>query len=274
MNANCLKSQAEKGFLSEIGVCTRLENVPLLKKHGYNYFEASVGPFTKPGKPESDFLAHLETLKQINMHLPAFRSFLPGSLKTIGEQVDVDKILAYSEIVFKRVQISGAKTIVFGSGDSRKIPDGFEKSKATAQFVDLLKRMGPLAAKYDIVIAVEHLNSGETNFINTLAEGLEIARQANHPNIQVLLDVYHMMRENDPPEVILKAGSMVNHTHIAEKEERMWPGKRQQDFRPYLEAIRKINYKGRMSLECGWENMDEQLPIALDFLRKQIADVA
>jgi len=41
------------------------------------------------------------------------------------------------------------------------------------------------------------------------------------------------------------------------------------DFKPYLSALKKINYKGRVSLECRWKNMETELPVAVKTLQEQ-----
>jgi hypothetical protein len=38
--------------------------------------------------------------------------------------------------------------------------------------------------------------------------------------------------------------------------------------------LKKIGYKGGISIECRWESLEKQLPAAVDFLKKQIAEVA
>lgn len=76
--------------------------------------------------------------------------------------------------------------MVFGSGGSHKIPEGFNPDTARTQFISLLGKLGPVAQKYDVVIVLEPLNSGETNFINSVGEGGSIVREVNHPNIRLL----------------------------------------------------------------------------------------
>ncbi len=54
--------------------------------------------------------------------------------------------------------------VIFGSGGSRKLRDGWPVEKANVQFVALLKKMGPIAQKYGVTVALEQLNSGECNY--------------------------------------------------------------------------------------------------------------
>ena len=84
--------------------------------------------------------------------------------------------------------------------------------------------MAPLAEKYGITIAVEPLNRGETNFINSLAEGVEIIEAVKSPRVRLLCDIYHMLKEDESPDEIVKYGKHIVNCHIAEKEKRTPPG--------------------------------------------------
>ena len=191
----------------------------------------------------------------------------------MGADIQHEKILIFAETAFRRARQCGIQTIVFGSGKSRKIPDGFALETAKAQFIELLKQMSVIARKYRIIISLEPLNRKETNFINTLTEGIEIIKTVNHPNLKLLVDIYHMLQEDESAEEIIKAGNLVCHCHIAEKENRTPPGTAGDNFKPFLTALKQIHYRGKISFECRWQNMAEQLPEAVKELRTQISEI-
>ena len=178
--------------------------------------------------------------------------------------------MEYAETAFRRAKISGVEIIVFGSGRSRQIPKGFSREEAIQQFIKLCSQIGPVAAKYGVTIVIEPLNKTECNFINSVAEGGEIVKDINHPNIMLLADIYHMKMEEEKPESILKYGYLLRHTHVAEKEGRAAPGVHGDDFSPYFEALKEIKYKGRISIECQWKDMDSQALTSINTIRKQI----
>jgi sugar phosphate isomerase/epimerase len=76
-----------------------------------------------------------------------------------------------------------------------------------------------------------------------------------------------MMRENEGPEALIEARSYLVHCHIAELKDRTAPGMAGDDFRPYLDALKKIGYQGGISIEGSWKS--EDLPKALLVLREQ-----
>jgi sugar phosphate isomerase/epimerase len=266
-------ASVEGVFLEQIGVCTSLANHELLQKFGYSFIEENLQGFLIPFEPHESFISKLELLKSSGLPVKAVNVFLPGSLKSVGPDIAFDDIVAYADTAFRRAEMAGIQTVVFGSGGSRRIPDGFDKQVAEQQFVELLKRLGPVAAKYNVFIAIEPLNRGEVNFINTVAEGLELVNAANHPNIRLLCDFFHMLREDEPADHIIQAAGYIQHVHVAEKAERTPPGVAGDDFKPYIRALKKIGYSGGISVEARWSDFEKEIPIAIEALRKQINEV-
>jgi len=200
-----------------------------------------------------------------------FNIFLPRELKAVGDHTKHEEIVKYASVAFERAEKVGAGIIVFGSGGSRAIPDGFDRAKAKEQFIQLCKLLAPLAAAHKITLAVEQLNKEECNFINTMRESAEMVAGVNHPNLKMICDIYHALRENDPASELVRFKDEVVHCHIAERQERTPPGVKGDDFTPYLSVLRKIKYKGRISLECRWKNIETELPIAVKTLQNQFA---
>lgn len=264
--------RADGAFLSDIGVCTSLSNHALLRESGYAFVEESVGGLLVPDQPEEKFREKLQILKTASLPVPVCRIFLPGSLPCVGPAVKQDALMTYAETVLRRAGEAGVLTIVFGSGGSRRIPDGFDPGKAREQLIDFLRQMLPIAAKHRVTLALEHLNRGETNMINRVRQAFEIVEAIDHPNLKILVDIYHMLRENEAAEEILRAGRYVHHCHIAEPEKRAAPITMKDDFRPYFSALKKAGYRGRLCIEAGWGDLATELPLALEVLRRQIAE--
>jgi len=249
------------------GVCTSFANSDILKKYGFTYVEGSVGRDLKPGSPEAEFSKKLKEFDTCRLPVIACNGFLSGTLKVTGPDARPDTVLRYAEVAFRRAQKLGIRFIVFGSSGARSIPDGFDPKLARAQFISLLKEMGPIARKYGVIVAIENLQKSETNFINTVGEALEIAKEADHPNIRLLADIFHMMRENEGPEALVRAKKYLVHCHIAELKDRTAPGMAGDDFRPFFAALKKIGYHGGISIEGSWKA--ENLPKAFEVLKEQ-----
>ena len=262
------------GFAPKIGVCASVVNAALAKSAGCAYVEESVRSFLVPERPEAEFQEKLGLLDGSPLPVLACNGFLPEALKSVGPGARHEEIIAFAETAFRRAKRAGVTHIVFGSSGSRNIPEGFSRAEARRQFVRLLERLGPVARTYGIVVAVEPLRRAECNFINTVAEGAAIVREAGDPSIRLLADIYHMLCEDEGPESLLAAGPLLAHCHIAEEEGRAAPGVHCQDFTPYLEALRRTGYAGAISFEGRFSDLAAELPAAVRALEAQIARVA
>ncbi len=261
-------------FLSGIGICASLGDATALAAAGCDFIEEGVRRLLVPDGPDNAFTAKLSELIKSPLPVPACNGFIPGTLKAVGPQADPESIAAYAGTAIRRAGLAGITTIVWGSGESRRIPEGFAKARAEEQFRALARRVAELAGRSEVVLALEPLQSSETNFINNLAEGAALVKAVGHPSFRLLADLYHMARESETPESINRAGRLIHHCHIAEKDKRTPPGTAGDDFRPFLKALNRIGYRGRMSLECRWDNLAREAPGAIAALRKQIDESA
>ena len=272
--AACLPSfsfgESKKKNALTIGLCGSWTNSALAKQAGCSYIEAGVANLLMPDKTDSEFKKQFDSLAATQpLRVACLNVFLPKELKSVGDRADHEAIVKYASVAFQRAQIVGAKIIVFGSGGSRTVPEGFDRATAKQQFITLCGRLAPMAAKNNITLAIEQLNQTETNFINRLEESAEIVETVHHPNLKMMCDIYHALKENDPATELVRYQAHLVHCHIAEKQERTAPGVMGDDFRPYFNALKKINYNGRVSLECKWKNMEVELPVAVKAMQGQ-----
>ncbi len=251
-----------------IGCCGGIEERDMLRKTGYDFIECPVG-IVEPGKGEEEFKTIKNQLKDTNLLFYAFNIFIPGDLKITGPEVDFLALEDYVEIVLSRVQSLGGKVIVFGSGGARRVPEKFSRVDAWMQIKRFLEMVADKAGQYNITIAIEPLRSEETNIINTLEEGLQMAREVNRAEIRVLVDLYHMVQENEPFEHIKDAGELLVHVHVADTG-RFYPGSGDYDYDTFLEMLSDINYDGGISIECNWDNKEDEVKKALSFLKNKV----
>ena len=112
-----------------------------------------------------------------------------------------------------------------------------------------LKKIGSHLEKKNIRLGIEPLNRYETDFINTVDEGLELCRLVNHPHIGLLLDVYHMnIEEKNMIESIKRASNKIFHFHVAEND-RGIPGTGTLNFKEIFKTLISIGYNKNVTLE-------------------------
>jgi len=257
-----------------IGIVQNIENDSLLQRYGYRYLVESVGKLISPRTvTDEQFQSNVLKIKDLRVPMYAFNIFIPGELKIVGPDVNEAALLTYVEKVFQRCQAAGVNRIIWGSGGSRRVPEGFDRTKAKEQFVSMAKKIADKAGHYNITLALENLNSTETNFITTVEEALDIIKKVDNKNLRLCVDIYHMLKEGEPPSSILKTKGYVIYCEVAEKEGRTPPGVQGDDFRPYFSALKQVGYNDKIMIECRWENVAAQGEMAFQKLRTQIQDV-
>ena len=249
-----------------VGVCSSIANAVKIEEAGGAYLEGNVQKFLVPDRDDAEFEKNLASLKDSPIPMYAFNGFLPKEIVVTGENANPEAAIAWAAVAIPRAKKSGAKYIVFGSAESRRLRDGFPKEKADEQFVALLKEMGKIAAENGITVVVEPLQYNECNYINKVSEGLEIVEKTGHPNIMCLADIYHMLAVGEDAGVLVdgvRSGKIV-HVHVAELQDRAAPGTHNDpNILPYYRALKEAGYKGGISIECRWKDFDTQIAPAI-----------
>jgi sugar phosphate isomerase/epimerase len=144
----------------------------------------------------------------------------------------------------------GGKILVLGSPKQRSLVEGQTQAGARQRAVDLLGSVMDQAGALGLTICLEPLSPVETDFINTVAEGMEIVRQVNHPSLKIHLDVKAMCSEPTPvPDVIRSVrADDIGHFHVNDAN-LYGPGMGDVDYGPIAEAIRDVGWDKWLSVE-------------------------
>jgi sugar phosphate isomerase/epimerase len=257
----------------QIGFCTDPATLATLpSRPDCDFIEGHVVNFLAPEAPDADFAPRVAAVRACGFPMPAANVLLPAALKVVGPEIDYVRLDRYATTVFRRAKELGMTLIVFGSAGARMVPEGFSSVKAFEQYVDVLRQFGPLAEENGVTIVVEPLNRGECNLVNTILEGAEAVRRANTRGVQLLVDLFHMLRNGESPDDITKVGGLIRHAHLAENEDRAPPGTHGEDFRHFLRALRRTGYNHRLTLEPTWTDLPRQVGPALAETRRQLQD--
>jgi D-psicose/D-tagatose/L-ribulose 3-epimerase len=249
------------------GICGGPEISPVALEAGFDYLELNAQSHLKGEADEAIFQPILEQIKNCGIPCLAANVFVPGHLKITGPEVDFPRLTHYVSVVMNRAERAGIRAMVFGSGGARRIPDGFDYSQAYSQLVEFGRMVGSIAADHGVTIAVEPLNRGETNVLNSVREGYEYVKDVNHPSFRLLVDAYHWAKENEPATDIIAAGPWLAHAHIATYANRLSPGAEDCDFKPFFTALKQAGYSLRLSVEAGWRDLPNQAASALKHLK-------
>jgi len=244
-------ARAERPALfSAIGITAGIDRAAELKALGAEFIVESAAEFLIPFSSDAAFAANKAKALTAPLPVRGCNSFLRDpALICVGPKADHPRVLAYAQTAFARLQQIGGEYIVFGSNSARRIPDGWSKTQADAQFIALLREMAPIAQRHGITVGVEMQQRKECNYLNFLEEVVNVVAPVDHPNIRVLADLFHMRVMGDTPRQLEQAMRWVGVVELAERAERTLPGVAGDDFRPYFTALARGGYRGLVDIE-------------------------
>ena len=239
---------------------------------GADYIEFTVSAVAPEGSP-AEFEQLQSALSGAALRAEAFNSFIPGHHPITGPAVNLAAGLKYCQVALQRCKAVGADVVVLGSGRARRIPDGFERATAEAQFVKFCQELDPIADAIGIDIAIEPLNTKEDNLINTVSAGAKLVDTIGRKRIQLLADLYHMSEDKEPVANVAAAGSRLIHTHLADLG-RVAPGYAQgeEDFLGFFKNLKKAKYDQRCSFEGKFDSVEKQTKPLVDLMKKRWAE--
>ena len=129
------------------------------------------------------------------------------------------------------------------------IEDGINRAEAEEWTIDCLRKCTEFAKEYNIGVTLEPVNRYESNFINTLNEGIEFIKRVGASNLGLLADTFHMnIEEVSIYDSIIQAKDYITHVHFADSN-RWAPGCGHLNFAKIVQTLKKINYQGYVSAE-------------------------
>jgi sugar phosphate isomerase/epimerase len=144
----------------------------------------------------------------------------------------------------------GGKVLVLGSPKQRSLVEGQTKEGAWKRAAELLSSVMDKAAKLDLCICLEPLSTKETDFINTVAEGMQMVRQINHPNMKIHLDIKAMCSEGTHVPDIIRSVKAEDIGHFHVNDSNLYgPGMGDVDYAPIAEAIKDVGWDKWLSVE-------------------------
>lgn len=140
--------------------------------------------------------------------------------------------------------------MVFGSPLQRGTTGGATREEATARFTEGLAAVAPQAEARGVKILVEPLPANQTDVVGSLAEAAAIVRQVGSPAIQTMFDTHNAVDETEPHAVLVERYfDLIRHVHVNETDGGHC-GTGDYEFGPVLEALKRLDYQGWVSLEA------------------------
>ena len=197
-----------------------------------------------------------------------FSGLLPEDLPIVGPAVDHERLRRYLHRAFTAMWALGGVLVVLGVGPSRRVPEGFPRERATAQFAEALAFIAEEADRNGLDMVLDPLNRAETNLLVRLDDCRQFLAKHDLAEVGLLADSYHLLAEDETLAAVEACASLIDHAHIADSE-RLPPGRGEFDFAPFFGALRGIGYDARISLKCLWRDFEREAAPALEFVKQQ-----
>jgi len=112
-----------------------------------------------------------------------------------------------------------------------------------------LKEIGDYAADFGLSWNMEVVNRFESYMLNTAREAAELVRMSGSPNVNILLDIFHgMIEEDDLAEAVRVAGDRLGHYHMGSNN-RKPPRPGFLPWKEVVQALKDIGYDKCISFE-------------------------
>lgn len=249
------------------GCCigTSLERIALLREAGFDYAEVEIKNIVKLS--DDDFAVYLQKAQDIGLPIESGYMYLADGMFVNRLQADPDALRRYCEKAAERCHALGIQTIVYGSGASRRIPEGLTPAQVFEDIAAFLRDIAaPSVAPYGIPIAIEPLEKKGGDLIHTVSEAKQLSDAVGNPLVRCLADLYHMYKEDDPMSAITDCGDKLLHAHVAEPVGRVYPRRDDGfDLTPFLRALLQAGCP-RVSVEAETPEDDRFLDAAKEAL--------
>ena len=251
----------------KLGMCADITRINEVADIGFDYIEPALSKIA--AMTDDEFARAVALADDSSIKAEAFNVMLPGEIKIVGDEVNAQAIHEYLDRALPRAKRLGCKVVVFGSGRSRGVPEGFDTGVAWRQIGNFLRMAQRHALENDIVIAIEPLRNVECNIINYVSEATLMASLIQMSQIGVLGDTYHMAMGGESFSSLKMAGQLLKHIHVANAIGRVFPkpgdGERSADL---FKALKEANYQGRVSVEGGCKDFASEAPLAYKALNE------
>lgn len=171
------------------------------------------------------------------------------------------------------------------------LSDPENKARRFEKAAQSLGEIGRFAADYDLSWNMEVVNRFESYLVNTAEEGRALAEASGSGNINILLDIFHgMLEEDDLAQAVRTAGNRLGHYHVGSNNRKL-PRPSFQPWKEIAAAMKEVGYNKSISIEplvhtggsvalsggnvwremlpAGWDDtmLDDMLKDSLAFLK-------
>ncbi len=205
----------------------------------------------RPEDIDIDLVTRL--MAKYNLHVPTLGTGMSATEEglTFSDSNSSVRARAVARVgAYARLASEIGSAVTIGSMNGKiGLCDPDERPIRRQQALDCLAEVCQDARRLGVLILLEPLNRYECDYLNTLADGMTVAREVASDNLRLLADTFHMnIEEADLVASLKAAGPLIGHVHLADTN-RQAPRHGHLDVASVLRALAEIEYQGCLSFE-------------------------
>lgn len=220
---------------------------------GYDGLE--VAPYTLTDDPraltKSELTGYKLTAEQAGLAITSLHwlYLAPKGLSIVDpDQAVRTRTFEVMACLIEQCAALGGSVLVHGSPGQRRLARDGDQERAEAFF----DRAGELAEKAGVTYCIEPLARRETNFINTVAEAVDLVKKLDRPALRTMLDTSAAGNtETDSPAALLEQWlptGMLAHIQVNDRNRR-GPGQGEDHFGGVMQALIQHGWTGTVAVE-------------------------
>lgn len=222
---------------------------------GYDGLE--VAPYTLAEDPlsitDSELLGYKAVANEAGLSISGLHWLLlaPQGMSIVDPDPGVRmRTLEGMQRLVEMCALLGGSVLVHGSPRQRNLDSDRPGDRDRA--MEYLARAGEAASKAGVTYCIEPLSRHETNFVNTLAEGVELVRAVNSTGLKTMLDTSAAANtEQQSIEALLDQWlptGLLAHVQLNDRNRR-GPGQGEDRFAPVLSTLQRHGWDRTVAVE-------------------------
>lgn len=204
-------------------------------------------------------------IRDSGLTVEVFDNPLPLDKVVADPGFDWDFYVDYLKKAVERTAEMGARYYVYGNGRTRSTKAGANEKADIKKNEDMLATLCELAAQANITILLEPLAASLSSRWLGVPENFEYAKNSGIPNLKTLIDYRWFLEEKHSFSIVEQYADFIQHVHIDNPlspfPTRIMPAVDDgHDYAPLFDVLKKICYKGIISIEA---NTSTDFPIDL-----------
>lgn len=222
-----------------------------ISEAGYDFAELDIPEIEKLSEEAFEELKH--TVRTGVPVLTGARLLPVSEPLFFTEGYDPESLRTYLEKACERTAQLGIKAVILGNGKARWLQSETDREKEDI-FIKSLRLMAQTAEKNGQKLILEPLGPKYSNYINTVAQAVQLIKKVDAPNLHTMADLRHMVWAEEPFRDIEEYLPYIHHIHIdypLSYPERRYPSAEDDyDYSAFLNSLKQAGYQGTLTIEA------------------------